>query len=169
MFGVSAPSSADSLIALAKFVQSPELQARLEELQKAEAAASEANLQAEKQLERAKEALAAALSEQKKLEDLKKKLESLPEREKALAEKAKKQEAELEDRVAVVKKVEGELVNARVAHSKNVKNTEDSLKAREQAVSAREIALAEMQKEHEAGVLRHAAWVDRIRAAVKEV
>ncbi len=83
MVGITAPSGADTLLALAKFVQSPELQDKLKELQAAEEAANKA-------ASNATEALKALADKEEKLKALELKFISLPQREAALvAEKAR--------------------------------------------------------------------------------
>src|SRR5258707_13993241 len=83
MVGITAPSGADTLLALAKFVQSPELQDKLKELQAAEEAANKA-------ASNAADALKALADKEEKLKALELKFIRLPQREAALvAEKAR--------------------------------------------------------------------------------
>src|SRR5258707_6473514 len=76
MVGITAPSGADTLLALAKFVQSPELQDKLKELQAAEEAANKA-------ASNAADALKALADKEEKLKTLELKFISLPQREAA--------------------------------------------------------------------------------------
>lgn len=168
MIGVSAPSSADSLLALAKFVQSPELQARLEELREAESKATAAREETEQKLKELEEVTAKVAAEQKELDGLKKRLEGLPEKEAALEARIKEQAEAHAERSAALNVKEAEFRKGQRDLARSRMQAWQEAHERTAALELKERELEERKKTHEEDKTRHEEWLGKLQKVLEE-